>query len=126
MLNIVNQIMPKAYAQFGGSNSGVSSSNFSLGSFNFLNPLVNNDNTATTFNGYFGTIVGLILTIAAIVAFIFLLMAGFQYITAGGDTAKADTARKGIVNALVGILIILVSYVILRYVGTAVLGTGSR
>jgi uncharacterized membrane protein len=71
----------------------------------------------TTFDNIFSQIIGIVLTIAALVAFIYLLIAGFQYITAGGDTEKATKARTAIINALIGIVVIIVSYVILRYVG---------
>lgn len=104
------ELIPTAYAQNAGNR-------FDLGSFNFLNPFSGTDaggQISTVLSG----IITFVLTIAAIVAFFYLVVSGFQYITAGGDAAKAQTARQGIVNALIGIVIILVSYIILRYVGT--------
>lgn len=123
MLQIVNQIIPRAFAQFNGGGTNTPTSSFTLDSFNFLKPFVtdNNNVAKNTFGLYFSTIIGWFLTIASLAAFIYLLIAGFQYITAGGDSAKAETARKGIVNALIGIIVILVAYVVLRYVGTSIL-----
>jgi len=102
-----------ALAQFGGGTQP--SSNFRLENFFFLNPFITN-NPQQTLSTLIGRVIGIILTIAAIVAFVYLLIAGFNYITAGGDAAKAQTARVGIVNALIGIVIIIVAYLVLRYV----------
>lgn len=123
MNKITEFFLTKAYAQFTPPTESAERSSFSIGDFNFLNPFkpTSPEAASTTFNTVFGRIIGLVLTIAAIVAFLYLLIAGFQYITAGGDADKAQKARQGIVNALVGILVILISYLILRYVGTVVL-----
>jgi len=104
---------------------GTPSSPFTLDSFtNLLNPFApgTNEQAGVRLNTLVGTIIGVILTVAAIVAFVYLIVAGFQYITAGGDAAKAETARKGIVNALIGIVVILVAYILLRYVAGLVGG----
>lgn len=113
-MQILNLFIGVAHAQ--------ATSSFNLDSFNFLNPIVPGANPLTTVNLLIGNIFGIILTGAAITAFIYLLLAGFKYITSGGDTAKAEEGRKGIVNSLVGVIIILLSYVILRFVGTSLLG----
>ncbi|OGD61354.1 hypothetical protein A3A71_00565 [Candidatus Berkelbacteria bacterium RIFCSPLOWO2_01_FULL_50_28] len=63
-------------------------------------------------------IVGFAMLIAALIAFGYLIVAGFQYMTAGGDAAKAQTARQGIVNALVGIIIVVIAYTLLAYVSS--------
>jgi len=102
-----------------------SRSNLNISSFNFLKLYGESGNATSNFNTLFGTIVGWVLTIAAIVAFFYLIVSGFQYITAGGDAAKAQTARQGIINALIGIIVILISWVVLRYVGTQFSGSGS-
>lgn len=117
-MNLLSLFVTTAHAQITGSGDAVAPGGrkFTLGDFNFLNPLKGAD-----LNGLIGTVIGILLTIAALAAFIYLLIAGFQYITAGGDAAKATTARTGIINALIGIIIILVAYVVLRYVGTSLI-----
>lgn len=65
------------------------------------------------------------LTLIALAAFFGLLYSGLLYITAGGDTGKAETARKNIVWALTGIIIALLSYAAVNLVANwASLGTG--
>lgn len=86
-------------------------SNISWADFNFLKIT----NKAGNFNVTFSKLIGLTLTIAAITAFIYLLISGFTYITSNGDDAKATTGRKGIVNAIIGIIIILAAYTIIRW-----------
>jgi len=59
-------------------------------------------------------VVGFILIVAAIIAVIYLLYSGILYLTAAGNEANADKGRKGIVNAVIGIIIIVLAFVILR------------
>ncbi|MDO8471920.1 MAG: pilin [bacterium] len=67
-------------------------------------------------NSDFGTIVGWVikvfLWVASAVAIIYLLIAGFNYITAGGDQEKAGQARQGIINAVIGIVLIMAAFLI--------------
>ncbi len=73
------------------------------------------------FSTLIGKIMGWVLVIVAVIAFIYLIINGIKYITAGGDAAKATEARNGIVNAIIGVVIVLLAYVILRFAGS--LGT---
>jgi hypothetical protein len=59
--------------------------------------------------------ISLILLIIGIVAVFYLIFAGFQYLTAGGDADKVKKARAGIVNAVIGIVIILSAFLIVRF-----------
>lgn len=45
-----------------------------------------------------------------------LMYSGFQYMTAEGDKGKIDTAKKRIINATIGLIIILSSYAITTFV----------
>lgn len=111
----LTDLVTSAYAQNQGGIGGQGNS-LTFDSFKNMLTLFGTGNDNTTFNVLLGRIIGLVLTFAAITAFVYLLISGFQYITAGGDSAKVDTARKGIVNALVGIIIIMISYLLLNFV----------
>ena len=69
------------------------------------------------------------LAIAAIIAFVYLVLNGINYITAGGDAEKATKARTGILNAIIGIVVVSLAFMIMRFalgVGKGVSGsTGS-
>jgi len=69
--------------------------------------------------------INLILLIAGILAVIYLIYAGVLYITAGGDTGKADKGRTGIVNAIIGLVIISAAYLLVRFVGGAISGANN-
>lgn len=58
------------------------------------------------------TIITYMLYIAGALAVIYLLYSGILYITAGGDETKATKARTGIVNAVIGVIIIVLAFVI--------------
>lgn len=68
-----------------------------------------------TFLGVMGTVMGWVLAIVAIIAFVYLMMSGISYITAGGDSEKATKARNGIINAIIGIVVVVLSFFILRF-----------
>lgn len=62
-----------------------------------------------------GRVLQSILGVIGVIAFFYLLYAGFTYATAGGDPAKTKAAMGSIVNVAIGIIIIALSYVLLRY-----------
>lgn len=55
---------------------------------------------------------------AGILAVIAIIYSGIMYITAGGDTAKADTAKKNLTWAIIGVVIILLAIVIVSLIST--------
>lgn len=87
-------------------------SGFGLGNINTKNPL--------PFDSTVDKIIDVILLIAGILVVIYLVYSGIQYITASGDATKATAARTGIVNAIIGIVIILIAFSIISWVKGAV------
>lgn len=78
-----------------------------------------------TGNNILDIVAGLINTalyIAGILAFIYLIYAGFQYITSGGDSTQAEKAKKNIAHVIIGIIIIALSYLIIQFVFSALGG----
>jgi len=61
-------------------------------------------------------IVQFILIVAFIAAFVFLLIGGIRWIIAGGDEKAVAGARGTITAALIGLVIVLVAYAIIRLV----------
>lgn len=64
----------------------------------------------------------LIIGLAALIAVGFLIYSGVQYILAAGDEGKVEKATKGIVYAIVGLIICFISVLIVNFVLTAFLG----
>ena len=61
-------------------------------------------------------IIQFILIIAFVGAFIFLLIGGIRWIMAGGDEKAVAGARGTITAALIGLVIVLVAYAIIRLI----------
>ncbi|PIP21802.1 MAG: hypothetical protein COX39_01165, partial [Candidatus Nealsonbacteria bacterium CG23_combo_of_CG06-09_8_20_14_all_40_13] len=71
---------------------------------------------ATDLLSLVGKVVGIILLVAGIIAFLYLLYGGIQYMTAGGDAEKATAARTTILNSVIGVVIIVIAYAVVTYV----------
>ncbi len=61
-------------------------------------------------------IIRFILLIAFIIAFIMLLIGGIRWIMAGGDEKSVEKARNTITAALIGLVVVLVAYALIRVV----------
>jgi hypothetical protein len=66
----------------------------------------------------FGNVIKAALGFAGIVLFILLLSGGFKYITSGGDPKATEGAQKTITYAIIGLVLILLSYLILVLIKT--------
>lgn len=73
-------------------------------------------------------IIRFILIVAFVLAFIFLIIGGIRWITAGGDEKGVAGARGMITGALIGLVIVLVAFALIRLVetffGFDIIGTG--
>lgn len=58
------------------------------------------------------TVISIIFLVAGLAAFVYILLGAFNYLTAGDDTAKTEKARKMITNAVVGLILVALVYVI--------------
>ncbi|MEK7158797.1 MAG: hypothetical protein AAB733_04470 [Patescibacteria group bacterium] len=56
------------------------------------------------------------LTFIGLLAMIGLIIAGFLYLTAGGNKERVDTAKGMIRNVIVGIALILLAFVVTNFV----------
>lgn len=63
---------------------------------------------------YLGIIYQFLISIVGVVAGVFILVGGFQYLTAGGDAGRVTSAKRRIGNALIGFILALSSYVLLN------------
>ena len=63
-----------------------------------------------------GFIITGLLAIGVVVALAFLIYGGIKWILSGGDKAAVDAARKHIVAAIIGLVIVVTAFVILSFV----------
>lgn len=64
-----------------------------------------------------GGAVGLIIIIALIITFFFLIVGGIKWITSGGDKAQVEEARNQITNAIIGLAIVIAAWAIMKLIG---------
>ena len=66
-------------------------------------------------------VLALLFFFAGILAFLFIIIGGIQWITAGGDKIAAQSARDRITAAVIGLIIVVASFAI-TLILSAVLG----
>ena len=59
-------------------------------------------------------IIVIIITIASALAVIYLIYSGIIYITAAGNPDNAKKGQQGVINAVIGIVIIVATYFIIQ------------
>jgi hypothetical protein len=79
---------------------------------------------ATDFGKMFSSILNVVMLMAAVLVFAYLIFGGIQWITSGGDKTKAEEARNKITAAIIGLIIVAASYAIINLV-VNFLGFGS-
>lgn len=62
-------------------------------------------------------IVDLLLRVAGIVAFAFIVASGFRFVLAQGDPGKEKQARTALFNAVIGMLIAIFAATIITFIG---------
>ena len=60
--------------------------------------------------------IGIALSLLGVIFLCLILYAGWNYMTAGGDESKVETAKHTITRATIGLLIVLVSYSLVAFV----------
>jgi len=91
----------------------------SLGGGAGFNALCNLD-----FQKLLPALISTIFLLAIIAALLYLILGGFKWLTSGGDKAAVQAAREHIIAAIVGLVLILVSYVIMNILMNFFFGKG--
>lgn len=82
--------------------------------------------TGGLFGGTIGEIaariISILLTLAGMVAVIFVIIGGFYWMTARGNETQAANGRKTVINALIGLVIVVMSYLIVQIVTNFIMG----
>jgi len=63
--------------------------------------------------------------IAGVVAFVYVIVGGYQYVTSEGDPAAVEKGRKTLTFAIVGLIIIAVAFVFMTYVNENIVNGGT-
>lgn len=81
-------------------------------------PGQNTDQFSSVVGGY----INIFLGIVGLVAVAFLIYGGFRYITSAGNDEAAEAGKKIIQNSIIGLVIIILSYIIVTVVVRALFG----
>ncbi len=76
-------------------------------------------NAATDANAFLISIINVMLSVAAIIAVMFIIIGGYRYITSAGNEETAEKGRNTLVNAIIGLVIIILAYVIVGVVNNS-------
>jgi len=63
-----------------------------------------------------GNVISILMLVAGFVAVAFIIVGGFTYITSGGDAGGIKKAKDTIVNAVIGLILALVSFGVVTYI----------
>lgn len=69
---------------------------------------------------YIGQLLTIVFSFLGLIFFGLILYAGFIWMTAQGNDSKISEAKKMLVNAIIGLIVILASYAITYFVVSAV------
>lgn len=60
-----------------------------------------------------------ILVVAGVLAILFLIIGGVQYLASGANEEWAEAGKKGLTNAIIGLVIIILSYILITVINNA-------
>jgi hypothetical protein len=72
----------------------------------------------------FPTLLTFILILAVVIALAYLIWGGIKWIMSGGDKGNVETARNTIVAAIIGLIIVFLSWFIINFILTTFFGSG--
>ena len=65
-----------------------------------------------------GKIVGVVLSFLGIIFFVLIIYGGFMWMTARGNEEQVTKAKKVVINAAIGLAVILAAYAITAFINT--------
>ena len=83
---------------------------------------VTNPLRTTSVQGLITNIINAVLSIVGLVAVAMLIYGGFLIMISGGEQEKYDSGKKTITYAVVGLIVVILSYAIMNFIVTAVTG----
>lgn len=81
-----------------------------------IEPIDTGKGYATNFGTMFSAILNVVMLVAALLVFAYMIWGGVEWITSGGDKSKAEGARNKLTAAIIGLVIIAASYAVVTLV----------
>ncbi len=77
-------------------------------------------NQGQTVSGLLKLVINWMLALAGLISVLFLIVGGFWYITSAGNEEQAEKGKGTVINAIIGIIIIVLSWIIVNVVSNLV------
>lgn len=71
-------------------------------------------------NGVITAVLNILSAVIGVAAVVMIILAGFKYITSGGDPSGVKSAKDSLIYAIVGLLVVAMAQTIVRFVLHAV------
>ena len=62
------------------------------------------------------------ITVGAIITILYFLWGGFEWLTSEGDSGKLEKARKKMMHAIIGLLILVSAFIVLGFISRLLFG----
>jgi type IV secretion system pilin len=99
-----------------GAGSALAATQVQLAFAQVSKPNVNNPVGGSNLGQILADVIDALLLFAGAVAVLFLIIGGFRYVVSTGNAEQVDAARKTILYAVLGLIIIFVAFVLTRLV----------
>lgn len=81
------------------------------------------DQTTNTYDGLFvaetvGDVIGIVLSFVGVIFLLLIIYGGISWMFSAGNEQKVDKAKKIIINAVIGLIIVFASYFITDFIGS--------
>jgi amino acid transporter len=80
-----------------------------------------NNYNASFLNTRIGSMIGIVLSFVGVIFLILMIYAGISWMTASGNQEKVTKAKELIINAIIGLIIVLAAYAITAFIGNRLL-----
>jgi len=74
------------------------------------------DGSGTNVNSIVTTVINVFSWLVGVVSVIMIIVGGFKYVTSGGESSGVTSAKNTILYAIVGLIIVAISQVIVKFV----------
>lgn len=79
-------------------------------------------NTSASFPTIISKVITMVLELMGVIFLILAIYGGYSWMMAGGNEETVEKAKKTLINAIIGIVVVLAAYAIVRFVVAAIGG----
>lgn len=109
--------MKQLITRFGaGAALAATQAQVALAATNVNRPTVKNPVSGTNLGEILANVIEALLLFAGAVAVLFLIIGGFRYVVSTGNEQQVDAAKKTILYAVLGLIVIFIAFVLTRLI----------